>query len=399
MGKLDNISNLYKGLILRNRAFASFKLDELDTINKDIISNKIGNDTQIFDPMSGYGGGMLYFADKGFSTFNVELNPPSYYWQVLINPQNRIFLTDALDQLKEHPNLPRMHAKFSITDELFAEEAIEHINKLFEFIFKLLKNRELTISILLPFVARFANYQKKDTNFTHFKQGGLCSFDGWENDFYEYVNELKNSINKSVYLNEAHTNILANILDVELDLKFNCFVTSPPYPNYRDYSKIFKIENWILNNVLNDHPTNFEKMIGSNVIKGKEYGEINSESAHKFLKELFDKSKKLTKKSRRDIEIYYYPYFALYFYNIQESYKRIDTMMTKTAVGYIVVNNNITRDIEVPVGKTICEFFTNMGYEFSIIDESEISHLGNLRKKAKRINSRHIRHIVKVWKK
>lgn len=399
MGKLDNISHLYKGLIIRNRAFASFKLDELDAIYNDIITSKINNETRILDPMSGYGGGMLYFANKGFSTFNIELNPPAHYWQLLVNPKNKSLTIDAIHRLKENHKLPKIHAKFSITDELFGVEAIDHIRKLYEFILNLLDNKELTISLLLPFVARFANYQKNDTNFTHFKHGGLCSFDGWEKDYFEYLDELENRILKSEFQNKDHTNILSDVSDINIETKFNCFVTSPPYPNYRDYSKIFKIENWVLNNILNDHPTGFDKMIGSDVIKGKEYGEINSDFANKFLKELFDKSQKLTKKTRRDIEVYYYPYFALYFYNIQEAYKRVDSMMGKDAVGYIVVNNNITRDIEVPVGKSICDFFKNMGYDFSIINEAEISHLGNLRKKAKRINSKHVRQIVKVWKK
>lgn len=399
MGKLDNISHLYKGLIIRNRAFASFKLDELNAIYNDFIINKISTDTRILDPMSGYGGSMLYFANKGYSTFNIELNPPAYYWQLLINPKYNTLTIDAIKQLKANHNLPKISAKFTITDELFGIEAIDLIRRLFEFIFNQISNKELSISLLLPFVARFANYQKNNTNFTHFKQGGLCSFDGWENDFYEYLDEVEIRILKTEFINNNHINILSDVSEIDLNLKFNCFVTSPPYPNYRDYSKIFKIENWVLNNILNDYPTVFDKMIGSDVIKGKEYGVINSEFANKFLKELFDKSQKLTKKTRRDIEVYYYPYFALYFYNIQEAYKRVDSMMGKDAVGYIVVNNNITRDIEVPVGKSICDFFKNMGYDFSIINEAEISHLGNLRKKAKRINSKHVRQIVKVWKK
>ena len=399
MSKLDGLSHLYKGLIIRNRAFASFKIDELDAIYNDIVLSNIDDHTRILDPMSGYGGGMLYFATKGFSTFNVELNPPSYYWQLLINPKNRNLTVDALRKLKERRDLPEINVRYSITDELFSVEAVAHIKRLFEFVFSLIKNKELAISLLLPFVARFANYQKNDTNFTHFKQGGLCSFAGWEADFFEYLDELESCILKTTFLNDDHVNVLSDISDVDLNLKFRCFVTSPPYPNYRDYSKIFKIENWVLNNILEGQNTDFDKMIGSDVIKGKEYGIISSEIANRFLTDLLDKSQKLTKKSRRDIEVYYHPYFALYFYNLQEAYKKVDSMMDENAVGYVVVNNNITRDIEVPVGKSICDFFNNMGYGFSVIGESEISHLGNIRKKAKRINSRHVRQIVKVWKK
>lgn len=44
-------------------------------------------------------------------------------------------------------------------------------------------------------------------------------------------------------------------------------------------------------------------MIGSNNVSGKSYGEIYSLSANKFLSELLEKSKKLQKKSKRDIEV------------------------------------------------------------------------------------------------
>jgi hypothetical protein len=400
MSGLDNISHLYKGLILRNRAFASFREDERNTIYSNLLESGIEEDVQIFDPMSGYGGTMSFFGSKGYSTYNVEINPPAYYWQLLINPLNKQAFIEAIDYLLVNiGRLPNIAGKFSITDEFFDEEAINHIEKLYKYFLEILAERELAIALLLPFVARFANYQKSATNITHFKQGGLCSFEGWENDFIDYLNALRNRIEKINNNQINHTSILSNIFDVPNGLNFRCFVTSPPYPNYRDYSKIFKIENWILDNIINETKSDFNSMIGSDVVRGKKYGAIESDTANKFLKELLDKSKKLSKKSRTDIEVYYYPYFALYFYNIQEAYRKVNEMLSDDAIGYIVVNNNITRDIEVPVGKSICEFFVSMGYNISIIDESEIAHFGNIRKKAKRINSRHVRHIVKVWKK
>jgi len=53
----------------------------------------------------------------------------------------------------------------------------------------------------------------------------------------------------------------------------------------------------------------------------------------------------------------------------------------------------------VPVGKSICDIFSSIGFETENYDEKQISHYGNIGKSAKRINSRHTRHILKVWKK
>ena len=195
-----------------------------------------------------------------------------------------------------------------------------------------------------------------------------------------------------------HTNVLSDIMNVSLDNKYSYFVTSPPYPNYRDYSKLFRIENWILDNIINKNQYDFQRMIGSNNVSGKSYGEIESPIANTFLLELLDKAKKMPKKSKNDIIVYYHPYFCQYFYNIQEAYKKIDTLLTEKAMGYIVVNDNITRDIPIPVGASICDIFTYMGYQIEEINTSHISHYGNIGKAAKRINSHHIRHILKVWK-
>ncbi|MBL7967322.1 MAG: hypothetical protein JNK09_09985 [Prolixibacteraceae bacterium] len=400
MSDLENISHVYKGLLLRNRAFASFRPDELNYINED-IKKYIHPGDWILDPMSGYGGGMLYFSGEGYKTYNIELNPPAYYWQILTNPQNRTIVTETITSIINRKNkLPRLIEKFSISDNLFTEIAINHIHKLYESIFEVVKNREISISLLLPFVARFANYQRSSTNITHFKEGGFCSFENWEIDFINYLEKLKNLLAELKFTEIEHSNILGNIFDINTnDKKFDFFITSPPYPNYRDYSKVFKIENWVLDNLFFPKNTNFSDMIGSNNVSGKKYNEVKSATANKFLADLLEKSKKLQKKPKRDIETYYHPYFALYFSQMQMAYNRLIEMLTENVVGYIVVNDNIIRDIPVPVGKTICDFFIDMGFQTDSIDETQIAHYGNIGKYAKRINSYHTRHILKVWKK
>jgi len=403
MDKLQNISHIYRGLIMRNRAFASFREDEIDIISKDIeLTIKKGE--CILDPMSGYGGTMYHFGKKGFKTDNIELNPPAYYWQLLINPSyKKFFITIIANALDSVNNLPKINDDFSITDGYFSEAAKTHIRNLFAFLCNLSDNvnatDDLIISLLLPFVARFASYVKSSTNITHFKEGGFCSYIGWENDFKDYLESIAELLNKNEYIENKHKNTLGNIFTTPISAKkFNFFITSPPYPNYRDYSKIFRIENWVLKNIFN-LKMNFGEMIGSNNVSGKTFGSISSQNANEFLEKLLKKSKFLTKKSKRDVETYYYPYFSLYFYQMQEAYSRLDKMLGSNAIGYIVVNDNITRDIPVPVGASICDVFKSIGYGTDFLDDSQINHYGNIGRSAKRINALHIRHIIKVWKK
>ena len=404
MSELQNISHVYKGLLERNRAFAAFKDEELAIIYSD-LSKYICEKDSIFDPMSGYGGSMSFFGKKGFKTTNIELNPPSYYWQILINPLNTPTIVNAVDKIisrKQH--FPKIKDSFSLIDNLFSDSAIIHIKNLYDFILSNSNNNELiSTALILPFVSRFANYVKSSTNITHFKQGGFCSYVGWEIDFESYLNVLKNKLLKDydLYIQREHYNILADMQQVSLAEKYPFFVTSPPYPNYRDYSKLFKIENYVLDSIIMGESTDFNMMIGSNNVSGKTFGNIHSEKANKFLTELLEKAEKLkvkNKKSCSDIKTYYYPYFAQYFYNIQEAYNKLDTMLQNNVVGYIVVNDNITRDIIVPVGAAICDTFNDLGYSTEDFNISQISHYGNIGKNAKRINSLHTRHILKVWK-
>ena len=403
MNELYNVSHAYKGLLERNRAFASFKEEELNIIYSD-LSQYLTNNDAVLDPMSGYGGSMVFFGGKGYKTTNIELNPPAFFWQILINPQNTQTIIKIIKKLQAKiAELPKIKEAFSVTDNLFSDVAINLVRDLYEFIYDNAKNKTLSIALLLPFVSRFANYVKSPTNITHFKQGGLCSYLGWEQDFALYMEVLSNRLSKDFvsYKQTNHNNILADIFQVKLSEKYKFFVTSPPYPNYRDYSKLFKIENYVLDNVILNNKTNFEMMIGSNNVSGKLFDTIHSEKANIFLTELLEKAEKLkakNKKSCSDIKTYYYPYFAQYFYNIQEAYIKLDTMLQSNAIGYIVVNDNITRDIIVPVGASICDIFNNMGYETQNLDISQISHYGNIGRSATRMNSKHTRHILKVWK-
>lgn len=401
MYEIENISHIYKGLIARNRAFGSFKeKDELDIILEDITQN-ISLGERILDPMSGYGGGMRFWGRNGFKTTNIELNPPAYYWQILNNPSNiikiQISIKQLLNRIKE---LPQIKQSISVSDNFFTPVSIDLISKIYELIYSINEDKELSIAIMLPFVSRFAHYQRSSTNITHFKEGGLCSYVNWNLDFIKYLKSLNALLEEESkqYLESDHTNILSDIMDVCLDNKFHYFVTSPPYPNYRDYSKFFRIENWVLDNIIEKKNYNFQRMIGSNTVSGKSYGKIESGVVHTFLSELLEKSEKLSKKAKNDIRVYYHPYFCQYFYNIQEAFKKVDSLLTESAIGYIVVNDNITRDILIPVGASIGDIFTSMGYQIKEINTSHVSHYGNIGKQAKRINSHHVRHIIKVWK-
>ena len=138
MPEIENISHVYKGLMARSRAFASFKeKGELDVILAD-ITQYISVGECILDPMSGYGGGMRFWGKNGFKTMNIELNPPAYYWQLLKNPSNtntiQLYINNLLNQIDE---LPKIEETISISESFFTETSIDFISKLYNTIYNI----------------------------------------------------------------------------------------------------------------------------------------------------------------------------------------------------------------------------------------------------------------------
>lgn len=401
LSSVDYLSKLYQGLFHHARAFASFKeKEELDVIWQDLRTELSSNDV-ILDPMSGYGGCMRYFGNKGYQTFNIEINPPSYFWQYLINPEHFELIQSAIHIWQQQiQTLRKSNSLYVVSDELFTQDSANVICRLYQWMLRNVPNQEVVLSVLLPFVSRFAAYQHNDHNITSVTEGGFVMLSGWKADFKKYLQLVEQFLVEeySRYKETHHRNILSDWMSVTLDKPFKFFVTSPPYPNYRDYAKIFGIENHVLRSILEMDAYDYTNMIGSNVVKKKEYGIIESDVANRFLDKLSAKSLKLKAKSRNDIKVYYLPYFKLYFYNMQEAYRKLAKCLTQEAKGYVVVNDNITRDIPIPVGEFICEIFEKLGFNAEDLETTQVRHWGNINHNAKRINALHVHHIIKVWR-
>ena len=191
------LSRIYYGLFNNSRAFASFReKDELDLIWNDIQKYLTPNDV-ILDPMSGYGGCMRYFGKKGFKTLNIEINPPSYYWQYLINPIHFEQIHIAIQiWCKKFSYLKIASEAIVVCDKLFSDESVSVVKQLYQWMFKHVKNQDVVISVLLPFVSRFAAYQHDDHNLTSVTAGGIALLTGWEKDFKDYLQLVEAFLNE-----------------------------------------------------------------------------------------------------------------------------------------------------------------------------------------------------------
>jgi len=70
---IQNISHIYSGLIRNDRAFASFKPEEIVTIFSDLQRYPQISDT-ILDPMSGYGETITRKNKNKYAKYNKRYN-------------------------------------------------------------------------------------------------------------------------------------------------------------------------------------------------------------------------------------------------------------------------------------------------------------------------------------
>lgn len=410
INKLEMVRAPYRSLLNTGRTYAAF---EENTILPLIL--RLSNHEIIADPMAGFGGLMKISSENGISTFNIELNPPSYLWMVAINPINSDIIINIINTIiSKKLNFLKFDTIAEMSSEWFTDISINKIIHLYSTISNIAKNyvdnffvEDISLSILLPFVGRFSSYVNGNI-VTHVKQGGICIYNGIYDDFYTYLLFLKNFIanikNNSNELN--HKIVYGDLRNYKTQTKISAFITSPPYPNSRDYDKMFAPENYLLNVLKNKNIIKGfqekDQLISSPIVskyknKNIEYNnEILSKSAIKFIDYINNYSS--SKNAIYDNKIYYTPYFVNYFLEIQKAYSNFSNYLTEKCEGFIVVVNNTARGKVIPVAESIVEIFEKFGFEASICSDytRELFHFGSINPRAKGFKAKHMEYIINI---
>jgi len=418
LGNLSCIRGLYRALLKSGRTYAAFEEDKVFP-----LVQKLAERREILDPMAGYGTLMSYCSKRGVSAYSIEYNPPAYLWQVLIHPGNAMKFITLAQRLKEYrKNWPQAKVKASVSKDWFPDESKRILLRLFYLCKKILNEMDLSIcnteelclAFLLPFVGRFSSSVTGNI-VIHIKRGGICVYTGWQTDFYDYINAVVERLlsisDPSVCKVFRHQVIYGDCRTIELpESKFAAMITSPPFPNSQDYSSMFAPENAFLVELTNmqligGYPFT-RTLIGTVYVssikahnEGKGYT-ISSTSAKKFLSSI-DNFKGKTKDACYDNKVYYIPYFASYFSELEKAFLNISKALSNNFEGYIIVVNNTTRNIVVPISDAVVEIWRNLGFDAEIDRDltREMSHLGSINPRAKGLRARHMEYTIKVWRK
>jgi hypothetical protein len=406
------VRNIYRSLINTGRTYAAFDKNSVLPIIKEIQRKK-----NILDPMAGYGSLMLFCSEIGISTYNIEYNPPSFLWMVLINPNNAKEISRIIDTIiHKKEGLPKFKTPVVVSSGWFPDQSYEIIEEIYCFIYNITEQffqsdeiEKISLAILIPFIGRFSSCVPGNS-VSHVKAGGICIYINWLEDFLEYLYILKQkiiNIDKSA-IAANHTTVFGDVRTLSINKKFSAMITSPPYPNSRDYYKMFLPENEILkylksNNIINNYI--IEEPLISNISvsalnkKGIDNSKnLISKSAITFLEKLSNYDG--VKRAKYDNKIYYVPYFSNYFYNIEKAINNISKMISDDFEGYVIVVNNTARNLIIPVAESIIEVFSELGFKAMIAEPytRELFHFGAINPVVKGFKAKHMEYTIKIWR-
>jgi hypothetical protein len=262
------------------------------------------------------------------------------------------------------------------------------------------RSNEDALAILLPFVGRLACITPGDIS-AHTKKGGICVFRGWEDDFAAYLSRLEATLIARAMRAKCKDHIitLGDATTYSFPHKrFRSIMTSPPYPNHRDFASMFSPENCFLQ-ILAELgqfalSTDPHAIVGSNFVAGKTPARSVSRTAHKFFVQL--SSLKRSKRAQYDDDVYYVPYLQQYFADLEALFENVETALANRAQGYIIVVNNTHRGLTIPVAQFVAERWRHLGFQVAFAREVESFHVGSKNPRAKGSRAKHKEYAIRI---
>jgi len=397
------LRKIYRVLLNTGRTYAAFNERDRKLVHS------FGPVKEILDPMSGYGSLTRYCAEHGIQSYCLEYNLPQHLWQTLCHPSNTAkYLESCQLMLSWKKRWPGTEIRGIASDDWFPDESIRLLLNLLDLSRKAIERTfdgdqaNLSIALLLPFVGRLSCSVQGDI-VTHVKKGGICVYAGWEDDFELYLRALVRTLVRitDASVSKAHEIIRGDARTFRFPKKrFGAMLTSPPYPNHRDFVSMFAPEHAFLDvlkvpgSVTSRRAA--EQIIGSNFVSERPTFTPTTQTAKTFL-ESITKLKRNETAIRHDRQ-YYIPYFENYFADLETAYRNIAPALKSKSEGYIVVVNNTHRNLLIPVSEVILEIWQSLGFNASISTSIEAFHVGTKNPRARGLRARHTEHVVRIWR-
>lgn len=373
------------------------------------ILNPLEN-KKILDPMAGQG---FYLSEYCFFNNSIELgdlNPAPILLASLRNPEfikNKDIIFDVLQNelLKISIVDQREEWEHRYVDNWLADPIIDDLQKYMHH-FNMsahknsLANREFwdfdvitKFTFLLPILAAryFVNFHSSD-NKTWLKPGGLLHYTSLKMPLFNALKDWK------LYANEKyemyHDNFVkgdigkyhCSIIDTEQEFQdlvptMDAIITSPPYANRLDYTRLWRPELLIASYLFNlDINYIKSQQVGSTVVKTFDHENFDYESLPPIIRDSLEKI--LKENNEHKDSLYYYKFFSRYALSLQKSLINMSKCVRKGGIIIIFIRDTVRKDILFPTSQLISETLLQQKYRILKEPEQKIirSHIGLLRK-------------------
>ncbi|GAB4577490.1 MAG: site-specific DNA-methyltransferase [Anaerolineales bacterium] len=211
--------------------------------------HSIKPDGVILDPFVGAGTTLLKAKQKGFSAIGVDLSPLSIFvTRAKLLSYDKEILTEALVKLvndpSEYSTIPEIFPKR--LKKAFSEGELCHLLKLQSRIRELEEPAQLFFMVALLSVQQQLSRATPDGGWFRWvekpNQEHLV-YELFQTKVEKYLSELDCETGHAQYAQQEFQVIQQDARNLDsLPKKFDALLTSPPYPNRHDYSRIFHIE-------------------------------------------------------------------------------------------------------------------------------------------------------------
>jgi hypothetical protein len=216
---------------------------------------KTSKDPVVFDPFGGIGTTVLESSLLGYNAYSNDINPLSNYISIIKNTQyNKQDLEDLKNNLFQFNNIKlKKKTKPPLNETVtnyFDEKTLEFILQIQNWIGNLIAVKTLNLfNLALLSNLEALSTHRKDGNGVKRKKNfeSIKSIEKIKEKISQKINEFIEDIAESE--NKSKTKIYnqSSFNKYELEEKADLVITSPPYANCFDYSKVYLVELWFGN--------------------------------------------------------------------------------------------------------------------------------------------------------
>jgi len=350
--------------------------------------------SRICDPMSGQAFALGCLAWRGLHVFLADLNPALLALATLRDPRlfdRRKHLRTSLLSTVARAVRGAKHASMGNIVSGWLDDSLQEQLRNLGALTGARSKRSSALSLLENDRCRFA------CGISVLAARKLCSFGTTDNLTWLRPGGLVREISIASALEEGLTAWEAFVetmsqdlprarLDGSIDLvggdvlnldgggyRYDCVITSPPYANRLDYTRMWGPETSVAEAFLGCDLGNLQKLqIGSNIVRGQQHAlERLPRPIEAALRNIADDSAPYSR-------TYYEPFFRNYALQLQSALRRMGTLVRPGGLLLVFVRDTVRRDFVVPTGDLV-RAVVAQDKTFRLFKKAEISvrsHIG-----------------------